>query len=504
MAQRLGIERLAYWAHQFGFGAKSGIDLPGEVAGHRPDQPVEAGHASARRSSRARSSRPASARATTRPRRSRSSTPTRRWPTAARSTSRRSSGESSTRTAPSCGHSSRSSSARSRRRRRNFEIMRLGAREVVTSRHTFNLVELPIVVAGKTGTAEFGVRDCEGPAAVPHLVRRVRAEAPRTSAKPDSQLAVIGFAYDSNTVGNAATEIVKYFLQLHYNLEARPAPVRTFSGAATSTVATDGRPEGRAGQGAATGPPVGRGRLARVRLQLTIYAVLLIGIGLAMAYTQQHRGRRRRRSRLGSTFTRGLHVAAIAIAAFTLAAAFDYRWLRTLRLADLLRNLGLLVLTLADRRRGQRRGALGLDRAVLPVPVQRARQDPDDRGAGELPGQPAEEPELDLDDPRRLRPDRCRPGCSCCSSRTSGRRSCSPRSWPGCCSCPERALRWLAVLAAAIIAAVPIAWTYILRDYQKQRLLQLPRPGGRPAGLGLSAAPERRSRSVPADCSARA
>ena len=36
MAQRLGIERLAYWAHQLGFGAKTGIDLPGEVPGIVP------------------------------------------------------------------------------------------------------------------------------------------------------------------------------------------------------------------------------------------------------------------------------------------------------------------------------------------------------------------------------------------------------------------------------------------------------------------------------------
>ena len=37
-------------------------------------------------------------------------------------------------------------------------------------------------------------------------------------AKTDSQLAIVAFAYNSNTKGNAATEIVKYFLQEHYNL----------------------------------------------------------------------------------------------------------------------------------------------------------------------------------------------------------------------------------------------------------------------------------------------
>ena len=40
--------------------------------------------------------------------------------------------------------------------------MREAARIVVTLRHTYNLVDLPIVVAGKSGTAEFGVRDSKG------------------------------------------------------------------------------------------------------------------------------------------------------------------------------------------------------------------------------------------------------------------------------------------------------------------------------------------------------
>ena len=32
----------------------------------------------------------------------------------------------------------------------------------MTMRHTYNLVDLPIVVAGKSGTAEFGIRDSQG------------------------------------------------------------------------------------------------------------------------------------------------------------------------------------------------------------------------------------------------------------------------------------------------------------------------------------------------------
>ena len=37
--------------------------------------------------------------------------------------------------------------------------------------------------------------------------------------KADSQLVVMAFAHDSRTKGNAATEIVKYFFQLHYGIK---------------------------------------------------------------------------------------------------------------------------------------------------------------------------------------------------------------------------------------------------------------------------------------------
>jgi penicillin-binding protein 2 len=103
-----------------------------------------------------------------------------------------------------------------------LETMRLAAREVVTTRHTFNLVDEPLVVAGKTGTAEFGTRDAEGRlpfhtwfvAFVPNFTATQSGDP----AKTDSQLAIVAFAYNSNTKGNAATEIVKYFLQEHYHL----------------------------------------------------------------------------------------------------------------------------------------------------------------------------------------------------------------------------------------------------------------------------------------------
>jgi penicillin-binding protein 2 len=103
-----------------------------------------------------------------------------------------------------------------------LRTMRVAAREVVASRHTFNLVNLPLVVAGKTGTAEFGLRDSQG--RLPFhswfvaFIPEFTPTQPGDPAKTDSELAIVAFAYDSNTKGNAATEIVKYFLQEHYDL----------------------------------------------------------------------------------------------------------------------------------------------------------------------------------------------------------------------------------------------------------------------------------------------
>jgi cell division protein FtsI/penicillin-binding protein 2 len=99
-----------------------------------------------------------------------------------------------------------------------LETMRLAARRVVTIRHTYNLVDLPLVVAGKSGTAEFGNRDKKG--RLPFHSWFV-AFVPKHGdvRKPDSELAVLAFAYDSRTKGNMATEIVKYFLQLHYGIK---------------------------------------------------------------------------------------------------------------------------------------------------------------------------------------------------------------------------------------------------------------------------------------------
>ncbi|HZC33521.1 MAG TPA: penicillin-binding transpeptidase domain-containing protein, partial [Candidatus Bathyarchaeia archaeon] len=110
-----------------------------------------------------------------------------------------------------------------------LKTMREAARNVVLVRHTYNLVDLPIVVAGKSGTAEFGLRDSKG--RLPFhswFVGFVPANPARSASDPtgmkaidreDSNLVVLAFAYDSRTKGNVATEIVKYYLQLHFGIK---------------------------------------------------------------------------------------------------------------------------------------------------------------------------------------------------------------------------------------------------------------------------------------------
>jgi cell division protein FtsI/penicillin-binding protein 2 len=110
--------------------------------------------------------------------------------------------------------------------------LRQATRDVVTSRHTGNLVEIAnpatgqrLAVAGKTGTAEFGNPDKHG--VLPYhewFVGYVPANPYSDDfSKPDSQLAVLAFIYGGNSEGNVATEVVKNYLMLHFGLISREA-----------------------------------------------------------------------------------------------------------------------------------------------------------------------------------------------------------------------------------------------------------------------------------------
>jgi penicillin-binding protein 2 len=220
MAAKLGIDRLGYWAHQYGFGRPTRVDLPGEVSGIVPTNrwkqdalgagifpgetfqagigqgydvvtPLQLINAYAALANGGKLYRPQLVREVTGP-----------------------DGKVIRAFKPKLLH-------RLKVKPSVLRTMRLAARNVVTVRHTYNLVDLPIKVAGKSGTAEFGLRDSKGRLPfhswfvgfVPKDARHGSFEA------TTSNLVVLAFAYDSRTKGNAATEIVKYFLQLHYGIK---------------------------------------------------------------------------------------------------------------------------------------------------------------------------------------------------------------------------------------------------------------------------------------------
>lgn len=227
VAGMLGIDRLAYWAHEFGFGEPTGIDLPGEAAGIVPSnqwkldtlgQPIYPGEVyqagigqgyDAVTPLQLLNAYAALANGGTL-----------YQPQVVR------------RIIAADGSVIQDFEPKVIRKLdvspEILRTMRRAARTVVTSRHTYNLVDLPIVVAGKTGTAEYGLRDAKGHlpfhswfvAFVPKdpWKRPDDPEGMRAVSRTDAELAVVAFAYDAQTLGNVATEIVKYYLQLHYGI----------------------------------------------------------------------------------------------------------------------------------------------------------------------------------------------------------------------------------------------------------------------------------------------
>ncbi len=228
LAAMLGIDRLAYWARQFGFGSVTGIDLPGEVPGVVPTNtwkmntlgaeiypgevyqagigqgydlvtPLQLLRAYAALANGGKLMQPQVVREVVGP----DGSIVRPFKPIVQSTIK----------APASV----------------LEVMRQAARNVLLVRHTYNFVDMPIVVAGKSGTAEFGLRDSKG--RLPYhswFVGFVPKNPWKTKADPtgmkavsrtDSTLAVVAFAYDSRTLGNAGTEIAKYYLQLHFGIK---------------------------------------------------------------------------------------------------------------------------------------------------------------------------------------------------------------------------------------------------------------------------------------------
>jgi penicillin-binding protein 2 len=115
----------------------------------------------------------------------------------------------------------------------NLRLMRIGARQVITTGHAYNIGQLriPGTLSGKTGTAEFGLPNAEG-----HLPFHswFVAFLPSAPGATDAELAVMTFTYRAVVRGNVSTEVVKYFLQQYFqtdqDLRLDPVSLRLLTG----------------------------------------------------------------------------------------------------------------------------------------------------------------------------------------------------------------------------------------------------------------------------------
>ncbi len=213
-------------------------------------------------------------------------------------------------------------------------------------------------------------------------------------------------------------------------------------------------------------------------LQLALYALALAVVGLLMAYTSSGGTP----LAAGSIFTRGLMWLAIAIVMFTVAASIDYRWLKTLAWPVYFVNLGLLVLTLVVGS-----GVGGVSRWVTIGPVQfqfselakvlmavvlanylAGRQGKLKSLSTTLGAFLLVMPALAL---VLVQPD-------------LGTSLVFGAILFGSLFLSGAGLRWLLIAAAGVLAMVPVAWTYILEDYQRRRLISFLDPAADPQNSG--------------------
>jgi rod shape determining protein RodA len=216
-------------------------------------------------------------------------------------------------------------------------------------------------------------------------------------------------------------------------------------------------------------------------LQLAAYAVLLATLGLVMAYTNSvEQGASALAG--GTTFVRGLMWTGIALIAFLIATAFDYKWLKTFAWPLYLVQLGLLVVTL-----GIGSGVGGSARWVTIGPFQFQFSELAKilmivvlanylgQRQGRLTSLTSILGACVLVAPPwllvMLQPDL---GTSLVLLAILG----------GMLFMSGASLRWLGALVGGVLISLPLIWTYILRDYQKARLTSFINPAMDTQGAG--------------------
>ena len=228
------------------------------------------------------------------------------------------------------------------------------------------------------------------------------------------------------------------------------------------------------------------GRVGRAYdLQLTVYAALLVAFGLVMAYTNTIEAGTAILAP-GSIFQRALMWTGIGMVVFIVMTAFDYRWLKTLAWPIYFVNLGLLVMTLAIGS-----GVGGSSRWVY---------------IGPLTFQLSELAKILMTivlatylGNREGRLDSVGSILGACllmlppwalvmMQPDLGTSLVLLSILAGTLFMSGASLRWLLAMALGVVAAIPIAWTYVLRDYQKDRIVSFLNPTADLQGSGWQVA----------------
>ena len=405
-AAMLGIDRHGYWGKQFGFGAPDGHRPARRGERRRPDEQVEAGHAGPadlpgrgvprRHRPGLRGGHPAAApERLLRARERRHALQAARR--AARSSartgpSRRSSPKSSTRSTPprarcgSCGAPAGTWSS--------------SATPTTWSTCRSSSPARPAPRSSAPRTTAASTRSTRGS---PGTCRRIRTRRPpiptagRPLSAPTPSSRCSCSPTTRGTVGNAATEIAKYYFQLHFDIKKdyrEPVPPQARQLLRDAV----GRADEHRQRPRRSPEPLDRRsrerRLAQLRHPARDLRRAPAGVR-ARDGLQQHRDRRPRglRRRLGLPARpdvdrhRGRGVPRRDRLRLPLA--------EDVCVAPVRRPAGPAGRHARDRRRRRRHVALGLGLRPA-VPVQRAREGPDDRGARELPRQPHGAPRFDL------------------------------------------------------------------------------------------------------------
>jgi rod shape determining protein RodA len=225
------------------------------------------------------------------------------------------------------------------------------------------------------------------------------------------------------------------------------------------------------------------GRVGRAYdLQLTVYAALLAVVGLVMAYTNSIEAGTTVLEP-GSIFQRALMWTGIGLVVFLVMTVFDYRWLKTLAWPLYVVNVGLLVMTLAigsgvgGSARWVELGPLTFQFSelakilmiiVLATYLGNREGRLDSLGAI-LGACLLMVPPLIL---VMMQPD-------------LGTSLVLASILAGMLFMSGASLRWLLAGALGVVAAVPIAWNYVLRDYQQNRILSFLNPAADTQGSGF-------------------